>query len=269
MGAAPGVQAIIQQYFPPHRHPYQILEQTILQHLQFDHTVLEIGCGAAAPNLIRLKGRANALIGIDVVDFAIADPKLLLVKANICEQSPLPSGSVDLSYSRSVMEHIEEVEAAYAEINRILRPGGKYIFLTPSAWDYASIIARLVPNRLHAAIVKTVEGRDDQDVFPTYYRSNTFAEINRISRKYNFEVDRFEYLGQYPSYLSFNTTLFRIGARYEKFLERHPRLHALRGWILCVLSKRPSRPAPPDVAGRDGSTPASGDAQGTVASARR
>jgi SAM-dependent methyltransferase len=253
MGAAPGVQAIMERYFPPRTHPYRIFRQTILEHLQPDYTVLEIGCGRAAPDLLRLKGRANTLIGIDLVDFEIADPDLLLLKADVCDRIPLASASVDLSYSRSVIEHIKDVEAAYLEISRILRPGGKYIFLTPSAWDYASIIAWLVPNRFHPTIVKTSEGRRHEDVFPTYYRSNTFPAISRMARATNFSVDFFHYLGQYPSYLTFNATLFRIGTQYERFLERHPRLHALRGWILCVLSKRESKapsegPPPPRIA---------------------
>jgi SAM-dependent methyltransferase len=241
MGGAPGVQAIIERYFPPQTHPYRIFQQTILEHVQPCHTVLEIGCGRAAPDLIRLKGRASALIGIDVVDFEIADPELLLLKVDVCHMSPLASGSVDLCYSRSVMEHIEDVETAYAEISRVLRIGGRCIFLTPSAWGYASIVARLVPNRFHASAVKASEGRSKEDVFPTYYRSNTFRSIRRIAGVTSFGVDYLGYLGQYPSYLTFNLTLFRIATQYERFLERHQRLHALRGWILCMLSKRESR----------------------------
>ena len=232
-----GVQALVERYFPPQSHPYRIFQQTILEHLQPGHTVLEIGCGRGAPNLVRLKGRANKLIGIDVVDFEVADPELLLLNRDVCDMSCIASASVDLSYSRSVMEHIKDVQSAYSEISRILRPGGKYIFLTPSAWDYASIAGYLIPNRFHSAIVRTIEGRDERDVFPVYYRSNTFRAISRRSNASNFRIEQFKYLGQYPGYLTFNRTLFRIATQYERFLERHPRLHALRGWILCLLTK--------------------------------
>jgi hypothetical protein len=65
--------------------------------------------------------------------------------------------------------------------------------------------------------------------------------IGELARELPERVDYLGYLGQYPSYLTFNLTLFRIATQYERFLERHQRLHALRGWILCMLSKRESR----------------------------
>jgi hypothetical protein len=82
------------------------------------------------------------------------------------------------------------------------------------------------------------EGRQETEVFPTFYQSNTFLKISRLARASNFTIESFEYLGQYPCYFIFSKPLFRIGCLYEKFLERHRRLHFLRGWILCTLSKR-------------------------------
>ena len=187
---------------------------------------------------MQLKGRAKTLIGIDLVDFEVTDSELLLVNADVCNMSALRSSSVDLSYSRSVMEHVKNVRAAYSEINRVLKPGGKYIFLTPNAWDYASIISYLVPNRFHARIANMTEGRQEKEVFPTFYRSNTFMKISKMAERSNFVMERFEYLGQYPCYFTFSRPLFYIGSIYEKFLERHRGLHFLRGWILCILSKR-------------------------------
>jgi SAM-dependent methyltransferase len=237
MAGAAAIQAMIDRYFPPHTHPYQVLRRKILDHLEPSHTVLEIGCGRTAPNLLELKGRAEALIGIDLVEFVIADPEIRLLNADVCSMSVVATESIDLAYSRSVMEHIEDVQSAYSEISRVLRPGGKYIFLTPNAWDYASIAAYLVPNRFHAAIVRIVEGRKGQDVFPTHYRSNTVGKIKKISKANSFSIEFVEYLGQYPSYLTFNASLFYIGCQYGRFLERNQRFRFLKGWILCVLSK--------------------------------
>jgi SAM-dependent methyltransferase len=238
MAAVPEIQAIINRDFPPDNHPYRILERVILNHVDPGCTVLDIGCGRRAPNLMQLKGRAKTLIGIDLLDFELEDPELLLVNADVCDMPAIPSGSVDLAYSRSVMEHIKNVRAAYSEINRVLKPGGKYIFLTPNAWDYASIIAYLVPNRFHGKIAHITEGRHETDVFPTFYQSNTCWKISKLAAASNFAIERFDYIGQYPCYFTFSEPLFYIGSLYEKLLERHRRLHFLRGWILCILSKR-------------------------------
>jgi SAM-dependent methyltransferase len=178
-----------------------------------------------------------------MVDFDIEDPDLILLTGSICQMSGIERNSIDLAYSRSVMEHIEDVEAAFSEIYRVLRPNGRYIFLTPNFWDYASLIAYTVPNRFHAKIVRWSEGRSEEDTFPTYYRSNTYRGIDRLMKRSGLHLSRFDYLGQYPSYLMFSEMLFSVASRYEKFLERHSSLHWLRGWILCILYKPASSPS--------------------------
>ena len=237
MARSAAVQAIIDRQFPSRTHPYRIFEQTILDHLDPSHTVLDIGCGRRAPNLIKLKGRAKVLIGIDLAPFEIEDPGLVLHTGSVCQMSGIEANSVDLAYSRSVMEHIEDTGTAFSEICRVLRPNGRYIFLTPNLWDYASLIAYVVPNRLHAKIVRWSEGRSEEDTFPTYYRANTYRRIKSLSERNNLSVRKFGYLGQCPSHLLFSETLFSVAASYEKFLERHSSLHCLRGWILCLLCK--------------------------------
>lgn len=58
----------------------------------------------------------------------------------------------------------------------------------------------------------------------------------KLSRRNNFMICKFEYIGQYPSSFRFSEFLFRLASRYERFLE-HRSLHCLRGWILCILCK--------------------------------
>jgi len=234
---SPDIQAIINRDFPPQTHPYRILEQKILEHLHPDATVLDIGCGRRVPTLLKLKGRARTLIGVDPVEFEISEPDLILLNGSVCDMDRVTTGSVDVAYSQSVMEHLEDVDAAYAEICRVLKPGGKYIFLTPNFWDYASLISYVVPNWLHGKLVRFAEGRMERDIFPVSYRSNTYYRINRVSRKNGLAVEEFRYLGQYPSLFMFNSLMFRAAARYEKLLRRHKQLQFLRGWIFCILSK--------------------------------
>src|SRR5690606_35852130 len=89
-------------------------------------SVLEIGCGRTAPSLRRLRGKAAALYGIDVVSFAADTEGLQLFNESVTAMKSFSTGSLDLAFSRSVMEHIEDVDAAYREIFRVLKPGGKY-----------------------------------------------------------------------------------------------------------------------------------------------
>ncbi len=233
------IQPLIERYYPPATHPYERLKNELQGRLRPDATVLEIGCGRSAPVLSTMKGQAGRLIGIDVVEFTAEDPALELWRGDVTAMTQIADGSVDLAFSRSVMEHIEDVDRAYAEISRVLAPGGTYVFLTPNFWDYASLISWVVPNALHGRIVRATEGREEEDVFPTHYRSNTGRAIRRLSSGAGLSVQSLQHLGQYPSYFRFSPSLFHLGCVYGKLLQRFRPLNGLQGWILCVVRKAP------------------------------
>jgi ubiquinone/menaquinone biosynthesis C-methylase UbiE len=113
-----------------------------------------------------------------MVDFEIEYLNIILLSGSACQMSGIERNSIDLAYSRSVMEHLEDAETAFSEIYQVLNTNGRYIFLTPNFWDYASLMAYVIPNRLHAKIVRLSEARSEEDTFPTYYRSNTYYGIN-------------------------------------------------------------------------------------------
>jgi SAM-dependent methyltransferase len=221
-------------------HPYRIFEREVERYLRPGHTLLDAGCGRTAPILAKFKGRGRRLIGVDVVDFVSGVDGLELLKHDLA-QIPLESGSVDLVMSRSVMEHVTEPAPVYGELYRVLKPGGHFIFLTANLWDYASIIAKLVPNRFHPAIVSKTEGRAEHDVFPVAYRTNTRGAVTKWARQVGFEIVSFRYLGQYPSYFMFNGFLFLLASGYEKLISRVSALNFLQGWIFATLRKPGTR----------------------------
>jgi SAM-dependent methyltransferase len=230
------VDRLRKRYFGQLEHPYVILEREVERRLRPAHTLLDAGCGRTAPVLAKFKGKARRLIGVDVVEFDCGQPGIELLQNDLCHL-PLEAASVDLVMSRSVLEHIEKPLEVYLELNRVLRHGGHFIFLTPSLWDYASLIAKLVPNRLHPWIVSKTEGRAEEDVFPVRYRTNTRRAVERLARLAGFEIVTFRYLGQHPSYFMFNGFLYLIATGYEKVISRFETLAPLRGWIFAVLQK--------------------------------
>lgn len=242
-------QRLKDRYFVNDHHPYRLFEREVDRHLAPDHALLDAGCGRTAPVLALYRGRARRLVGVDMVTFENAAGDLELYNGDLGAM-PLPSETIDVAMARSVMEHVTDPAAVYAEMYRVLKPGGVFVFLTANLYDYASIVARLVPNHFHPWIVSKTEGRDEQDVFPIAYRTNTRRSVCRWSRRAGFEVERFGYLGQYPSYFMFNGLLFLIATGYEKLIGGIPALHCLRGWIMATLRKpalaRPvtSRPIP-------------------------
>jgi hypothetical protein len=110
-------------------------------------------------------------------------------------------------------------------------------FSPQTLWDYASIVAALIPNRFHPWIVARTEGRKEHDVFPVAYRTNTRRAVKKWAARSGFELISFRYLGQYPSYFMFNGLLFLVATGYEKLIANIPALNFLQGWILVTLRK--------------------------------
>lgn len=231
-----GVQWIYDRMWLRDKHPYVVLEETISPFIAQGRTVLEHGCGYTAPLLRRYMDRGANLIGADVVEFVGQEPGLTLYNADI-GALPLESNSVDLVFSRSVMEHVVEPGKVFRETHRVLKPGGSWVFLTANRWDYVSVIARLVPNRFHGKLVHQTEGRAEKDVFPTTYRSNSYPQIQRWANESNLSIERFEYLGQHPQYFQFSTVCYGVASIYEKFILAVPGCRFVRGWLLVQLTK--------------------------------
>jgi len=99
-------------------------------------TYLELGCGDAMVTF-DVAGRVSRAYGVDVTDALIrhdrAPPNFEFVKTDGVNL-PMPSESVDLAYSNQLMEHLhpQDAEAQLREISRVLKPGARYLCVTPS-----------------------------------------------------------------------------------------------------------------------------------------
>jgi len=229
-------ETLLRKYYANNPHPYRVYEQRVGLQLTPEAVLLDAGCRRTVPVLRKYLGRARRLIGVELVEFTDVPQGIETHNADL-GHLPLPDASVDLIMSRSVFEHLTDPDAVYREFARVLRPGGAIVFLTANMWDYGTLVARAVPNRFHSRIVKTVEGRAEEDTFPTAYKTNTRRDVDRLAAASGLRVEAFEYLSQYPNYLMFNGALFFVGMCFEKLIHRFGALRLLRGWILVTLRK--------------------------------
>ena len=228
---------LLRRFYADVPHPYRLFENKIDALLDRRvRVLLDAGCGRTVPVLRKYLNRVERLIGVELVEFTDVPPGIEAFNVNLSEL-PLAESSVDLIMSRSVFEHLTDPEAVYREFARVLRPGGRVVFLTANMWDYGTLVARLVPNRFHGRIVKAVEGREEEDTFPTAYKTNTHADVHRLANAADLKVESFDYLSQYPNYLMFNACLFLLGTGFEKLISRFEALRWLRGWIMVTLVK--------------------------------
>lgn len=229
-------QKLKNRFYLNEEHPYVLFEDSIRSLLKEGDTVLDAGCGRSAPVLLKFKHLAGKLIGVDLVDPRDVAEGIEYHQADLCS-IPIEASSVDIVISRSVFEHLTDPDGVYREMARVLKPGGRLIFLTANTWDYGTAIARVVPNRFHSRIVRYVEGRPEEDTFPTAFKTNSKSAVSKLASTHGFLLSRFQYLGQYPSYFMFNGFLFFLGIGYER-LTRLSFFSFLRGWIMVTLEKK-------------------------------
>lgn len=160
------------------------------------HTLLEFGAGrgehisddpvAHRARLSNFKGRVKRVVGFDV-DPVVRDNPFVdeAVVGSPSGELPFADNMFDIIVSRYVFEHVAEAERVARELMRVLKPGGTLCALTPNKHGYVAIVARIVPNKLHADVVAKVQpGRLSADVFPTCYRMNTLGDIRRLFRPF-------------------------------------------------------------------------------------
>ncbi len=130
---------------------------------------------------------------------------------------PVEDASIDLCISDSVLEHVREPETFFAECRRVIKPGGYLCLRTPNALNYISIFSRLIPNRLHAAVLGRVlhTQREEQDIFPTLYRCNTARRIRRMLDTYGFDHCVYGYEAE-PYHLGFSRLAYLAGVWHQR-----------------------------------------------------
>jgi ubiquinone/menaquinone biosynthesis C-methylase UbiE len=153
---------------------------------------------------------------------------------------PFASGHFDLVISRFVVEHLESPAQVFGEFQRVLKPGGAVVLLTPSKYDYVSLIAAATPYRWHRSLVSRIFRVSEDDVYPTFYRANTPSKIAKELVRVGLRKCELRMVNHYPAYLMFSPVLFRLGMAYERLTSLEV-FRGLRATILCAFEKEPDR----------------------------
>ncbi|MDO8648255.1 MAG: methyltransferase domain-containing protein [Candidatus Peregrinibacteria bacterium] len=203
--------------------------------------LLDIGCGHTE-FLREVFERTPHTYGLDPDARALEHNTVLRnLVCGSAEAIPFPDAMFDLVTLAWVLEHLEDPQRVFAEIHRVLKPGGRVIFLTPNTWNYNVWIIRAIPNAFHDFLTTRLYGRQEHDTFPTRYRVNSIRTIEKLLTPIGLVREELHLNGD-PTYVSFGKPLFHLACGVEKLLDRKP-LQRARVHLIGVYRKGGRRSA--------------------------
>jgi SAM-dependent methyltransferase len=205
--------------------------------------LLDLGCGDNT-GLARYRTPGREVWGADLQPHPGLQHPRWFRQLGAYGDIPFGDETFDLVSACWVLEHIAAPTRFLREVNRVLRPGGWFVALTPNGRHYATWLIRLLdclPHRLTQEIVYRLYQRRHYDTFPTYYRLNTGAELAAASRQVGLRLAGIRGFPN-PDYFAFSALAQRAAVLADWLLDRlNPDLGRL--YLVASLHK-PSRSQP-------------------------
>ncbi len=214
---------------PGWRTSNEQLEAMVRSYLTPGATVLDLGCGRGG--VVELFWRDVKLAaGIDPDEPSLAERRMrgMPVVTGRGEDLPFAGESFDLIVSLWVLEHLRVPEIVFGEVQRVLRPGGHFVFLTPNLRNPLlafNRVGRALP-QLQRRLVPRLYGRVEADTFPVQYRANTERTIRSLAHGAGLEVAEVRVVPD-PTYLAFNGLMFRASVISDGLLPSSWGIHLL------------------------------------------
>lgn len=215
---------------PGWRPATAVYEALIRERLAPGMRVLDLGCGRGGA-LEQLGPAVAHPLGLDPDHRSLAEHRLpdLPRAVALADALPLPAASVDLVLASWVLEHLPDPARVFAEVRRVLRPGGAFIVLAPGARSPAALLNRAL-RPLQSWLVPRLYGRAEADAFPVVYRANTRRQVEALARGAGLALDTFHAIED-PTYFAFHPLVFRLSAALAR---RAPRALAEHFVAVCV-----------------------------------
>ena len=211
------VKQLRERFFANQLKDWQRYHQLIEEKLHQARVVLDIGCGRGEiapfgweryPQIKR--------IGLDPDPTARSHPGLAAFHLlEIGAPWPIEENSIDLAVARYVLEHVEDPDDFFRQLQRVLRVGGSFVFLTPNRLHPAALASRALPTTIKRIILKRSADVDEDDVFPTHYKMNDGFALKQLADRYGFRIESLAIREYGPiGYLDFSLPTFSLACSY-------------------------------------------------------
>lgn len=237
------VQRLRQRIFADTPNDWQTYHKVLADHLKPGQTVLDIGCGKGEIAPFPWSDFSGlTLIGLDPDPMAAGNPNLSsFVLLENSDRWDVPDESIDLACARYVLEHVADPSRFFAELTRVLRPGGYFIFLTPNRRHPTMIASRWLPQTFKARYLARTKGLASDDVFPTHYRLNTRGTLEKSIKDHGLSAEMLMTREFQPNgYLDSTLLGFGLSYSYYRVVVRSGLERWLGASIVGSLRKEPS-----------------------------
>ena len=186
-----GAYPFLNRWLDPGRQYSQIVYAQLLSKLiPAGAAWLDAGCGhqvfkiSSIHQEAQIVSRTNLAVGCDLDCQALqAHRSFKLIVCCDLRRVPFASEAFDVVTLNYVAEHLDDSQATFAELARVLRPGGRLVVVTPHALGYfvrlSRLGRRLLPESLVRKFILLRESRSPEDIFPTFYHANTREDLLR------------------------------------------------------------------------------------------
>jgi SAM-dependent methyltransferase len=201
-------------------------------------TLLEIGAGPSNETSDFL-ATLGPVTGLDVSEEVHGNRALAEARVFDGGTFPFEAASFSGCVSNYVLEHVENPEAHFREVARVLRPGGAYLFRTPNRWHYVAMASRMLPHFVHVRAANRLRklSEDAHEPWKTFYRANSGRNLRRLARETGLEARELRGIEPEPSYGAAHAALFYPMMAYERTVNSTRALEGLRANFLGVFCK--------------------------------
>jgi SAM-dependent methyltransferase len=205
------------------------LEALVRSHLTPESRVLDLGCGrGGVVELFWREVKVAAGLDPDTASLAWHRAPGMPVIRGVGEGLPFVSESFDLIVCLWVLEHLKEPLTTMREVQRVLRPGGHFVFVTPNLSNPVMLLNRIgkaLP-ALQRRMVPKLYGRRERDTFRVQYHANTVNAIRTLASTVGLQVAELRAVPD-PTYLALNGLMFRASVLSERLMPQGWGVHLL------------------------------------------
>jgi len=204
--------------------------------LDSTHHLLDLGAGSGINPYMDFRGQVARIVGVDLDHSVKQNPFIDDSRIGNGEAIPYDDTTFDVVIAANTLEHLDDPESVFQEVNRVLKPEGLFFVKTPNKYHYVSLISRLTPISFHRFYNK-LRGVNEHDVFPTKYKANDPRRLHHLAQLSGFEVISISLFEGRPEYLRLFWPTYLCGLLFERLVNRFEQLKIFRVVLIAKFRK--------------------------------